>query len=546
MHRVGRCARAGRHGTAFSLVSTDDEAHLLDLFLFLNRPFDITKTSEIGIVPPDVLEDEHAAVLTWLADEHIVRRIHLSNWDHRRFTSIRFKFQSGIYRSSKNAYKKYLSTRPPASADSNKRVKTMNFTGLAALHDFNEYLYGDKADEKKDAMHVSLLTKMQKYRPSGVSWHSIIYFQMGLYLFRFWFTDDFRIEYAPEFGPMWGDEEQAKSAWQTYSEFPRESPWKWDAPNWYRRICRKCTRIRSRLPNHWIAINIALLYFQSVLAKSDDNDISSAFKKVIAGKKAPNMDNLYKTKQKKGKKVRRVVGNVRDTENYIPYQSSDKHTEDGLAIHSFEQQARRAELSVTQEAQEAHYKPGQKKWDRVKKKMVSVENPRNGKIRTESGIWIPATYKTGRYSDWKSKNKIEEMVSQEMGEDCKFYCCRQFRRKEKHRLFILALFLIQTIQTIRRNIRTVDGNGTMPNWMRRNGSSPKTMRWSRANKSYANACVWNLSKAAKKPTDNSKTQIENVQRKNNRNRKHSFDSHTVLPFHPLMFEFVLFFFIEIN
>lgn len=72
VHRVGRCARAGRHGTAISLVSTDDEAHLLDLFLFLNRPFDISNKNEIGIVPPDVLEDEHAAVLAWLADGHIV------------------------------------------------------------------------------------------------------------------------------------------------------------------------------------------------------------------------------------------------------------------------------------------------------------------------------------------------------------------------------------------------------------------------------------------------------------------------------------------
>lgn len=70
---------------------------------------------------------------------------------------------------STNAYKKYISTRPAASADSNKRVKTMQFTALPALHDFDEYLYGDKADEKKDAMHVSLLSKMQKYRPSGVS-----------------------------------------------------------------------------------------------------------------------------------------------------------------------------------------------------------------------------------------------------------------------------------------------------------------------------------------------------------------------------------------
>lgn len=70
---LGRCARAGRHGTAFSLVSTDDEAHLLDLYLFLNRTFDIKKTTEIGTVPPDVLEDEHEIVLKWLADQHIVR-----------------------------------------------------------------------------------------------------------------------------------------------------------------------------------------------------------------------------------------------------------------------------------------------------------------------------------------------------------------------------------------------------------------------------------------------------------------------------------------
>lgn len=30
------------------------------------------------------------------------------------------------------------------------------------------------------------------------------------------------------------------------------------------------------------------------------------------------------------------------------------------------------------------------------------------KIRTESGVWIPATYKTNRYNTWKEKNKINE------------------------------------------------------------------------------------------------------------------------------------------
>lgn len=139
------------------------------------------------------------------------------------------------------------------------------------------------------------------------------------------------------------------------------------------------------------------------------------------------MDSLYKAKKKK-KKTRKVVVSVRDAENYIPYEASDKHTEDGLAINTFEQQARKAELCITQENHDTHFRPGQKKWDRVKKKMVTVESPRAGKIRTESGVWIPATYKTGRYSDWKDKNKIEEMVSQEMGETCE-YNMRQHRKK---------------------------------------------------------------------------------------------------------------------
>lgn len=54
-------------------MSTDDEAHLLDLYLFLNRSFDANNTNEIGKVPPEVLEDEHAAVLSWLENQHIVR-----------------------------------------------------------------------------------------------------------------------------------------------------------------------------------------------------------------------------------------------------------------------------------------------------------------------------------------------------------------------------------------------------------------------------------------------------------------------------------------
>lgn len=160
---------------------------------------------------------------------------------------------------------------------------------------------------------------------------------------------------------------------------------------------------------------------KTTLPETDANDIKSTFSKVIVPKKRESSDSLYK-KSKKLKKQNR------DMEHYIPYQSSDKHTEDGMAINNFERQARAAELSVTSAGdQEIKFRPGQKKWDRLRKKMVAVENPRNGKIRTESGIWIPATYKTGRYAEWKEKTKIEEQVQNEFGDEAtgKFIKIRQ-------------------------------------------------------------------------------------------------------------------------
>lgn len=45
-----------------------------------------------------------------------------------------------------------------------------------------------------------------------------------------------------------------------------------------------------------------------------------------------------------------------------------------------------------------------------------LQDHRAGKIRTESGLWIPATYKTNRYSEWKEKTKIDDQVNHD-GED---------------------------------------------------------------------------------------------------------------------------------
>ena len=51
VHRVGRAARAGRKGTAFSFVTTEDMPYLLDLHLFLSKPIRAAPTEE------EVLDD---------------------------------------------------------------------------------------------------------------------------------------------------------------------------------------------------------------------------------------------------------------------------------------------------------------------------------------------------------------------------------------------------------------------------------------------------------------------------------------------------------
>ncbi|CAI9108898.1 OLC1v1008601C2 [Oldenlandia corymbosa var. corymbosa] len=53
VHRVGRAARAGRTGAAFSLLTTEDMAYLLDLHLFLSKPIRAAPTEEVVLQDMD-------------------------------------------------------------------------------------------------------------------------------------------------------------------------------------------------------------------------------------------------------------------------------------------------------------------------------------------------------------------------------------------------------------------------------------------------------------------------------------------------------------
>jgi ATP-dependent RNA helicase DDX54/DBP10 len=345
IHRVGRCARAGRSGIAYSIFSTDDEAHMLDLLLFLNRPLDINDQKTIGILPSEFIEEEQQVVQKNLKDSDI----------------------ANLYRISNNAYKAYIQTRPAASVESNKKIKNVKFNNLKILDEFKESRRNDDAEHVK----LELLNQMKVYKAKTTIF---------------------------ELNPKMNSKElQVMKSKRQTDEKKIEL------------FHQKQETIENE---------------NQVIVRDEDEDYSND----------EDQDEPAKKRRKKKKVKTFEPSALRDKEYYIPYQSGDKATEDGFAINSFTRDAQKAEFSVAGDNLESQrMNRTLQKWDRKKKKMVNVEDPRAGKIRTEHGVWIPASYKTDRYEKWKERTKVEENAEREIeSDDDNDNFKQQMKRKDVH------------------------------------------------------------------------------------------------------------------
>ncbi|XP_030767680.1 ATP-dependent RNA helicase DDX54 [Sitophilus oryzae] len=339
VHRVGRCARAGRSGTAYSLVSPDEQAYLLDLHLFLGRPMSITtQTNEgtIGRAPQDLVEDQLSSLLV-LHDNHIDLE--------------------SMLKVTENAYKHYIRSRPGASADSNRRIKELALN-VCSLHPVFK-----NSEQSKLMERENLLDQMKSYRP-----HGTIFEICG------------------------------KNKSQEYMTMKEK-----------RAFHKEKIENHKKIMAEKLLDNISLHKPVVALDSSTNEEIEGTFNDIIVPKKR-KMDVLYNKKIKKQKTGSDV---------FIPYAPDDQHTEEGLLVNNFQNEASKVQFDITGDSEKAmKLNSSMKKWDRKKKKMVTVENPRKGKIKTESGIWIPATYKSNRYVQWKERTKIDtENADDENDED---------------------------------------------------------------------------------------------------------------------------------
>ncbi|XP_075754048.1 ATP-dependent RNA helicase DDX54 [Pelodiscus sinensis] len=136
LHRVGRVARAGRSGTAYSLVAPDETAYVFDLHLFLGRPLTLASPHEkpsdrdgvLGRVPQSVVDDEECLLLA----------------ERERSLDLQ-----SLHRVSENAHKQYLNSRPGPSPASVKRVKELDFSLLGIHPLFSLCFEGEELERLK-------------------------------------------------------------------------------------------------------------------------------------------------------------------------------------------------------------------------------------------------------------------------------------------------------------------------------------------------------------------------------------------------------------
>jgi len=147
---------------------------------------------------------------------------------------------------------------------------------------------------------------------------------------------------------------------------------------------------------------------------------NSATTDEIRGVFATVFDPSQKKKRKKSKSDPQgsSMKNFRD-ENYIPHTASDHYGERGLGLglKSFEKDVSGAVMDIQADEEEGmRQAKSLKKWDRKRKNYVG-EDGNVKKLRTESGVRIPATYKKNIYQDWLRRNKMDIPGSEDREEN---------------------------------------------------------------------------------------------------------------------------------
>ncbi|KAK4689793.1 ATP-dependent RNA helicase DDX54/DBP10, partial [Tremellales sp. Uapishka_1] len=315
VHRVGRTARAGRKGSAWSLVTRDDVPYLIDLGTFLGKSFLDDPERSMGTVPRDSLDAEIEYVFTGLDESAPQLRV---------LREVMRKGQSMFIRS-----------RGKASQAAYRDAKTFNKLGDGDSGLTVHPAFEAMDDAEQQIARSMLLAAVKSYNP-----HETV-FEVG-------------------------------SRGQTPGAILMKQRRK--------TIGKRKPTVNELAPSRDVSQEIGF----TVHAKHENTRLQAATK------------------------------SFKDPEFFLSHTQDGAEGEKGYSLRdgaTFTEQVRSATFDMTGDegaAQKAQ-KASQLSWDRKKKKFVKGEGigaDNQKMLKTESGALLPATFKSGRFDEWRRKQKL--------------------------------------------------------------------------------------------------------------------------------------------
>uniref|UniRef100_I3M3K7 ATP-dependent RNA helicase DDX54 n=1 Tax=Ictidomys tridecemlineatus TaxID=43179 RepID=I3M3K7_ICTTR len=356
LHRVGRVARAGRSGTAYSLVAPDEVPYLLDLHLFLGRSLALAPPHQepsgaagtdgmLGRVPQSVVDDEDCGLRSTLEASLELR---------------------SLGRVADNAQQQYVRSRPAPSPESIKRAKELDVAGLG-LHP----LFSTRFEEG-ELQRLRLVDGIRSYRARSTI------FEINAS------SRDLSSQV------MRAKRQKDRKAIASFQQGRKERQ-------------ERQKGLRCPAPQE-----------QPEKEEEAEKEEEHVFTEVVGQKRqrpAPHGGAKRRRAEAQQRDQEFYVP-------YRPKDfDSERGLSVGGIGGAFEQQVAGAVLDLMgDEAQNLTRGQQQLKWDRKKKRFVGQSGQEDKKkIKTESGRYISSSYKRDLYQKWKQKQKIDDRDSEEEG-----------------------------------------------------------------------------------------------------------------------------------
>jgi ATP-dependent RNA helicase DDX54/DBP10 len=345
IHRVGRVARAGRTGKAWSLVGPDEVPYMLDLQLFTSRPLVFASTFlKNGNVEPDYTRD---IVYGYIPEALITLEIEEVIKINRENVTI-----SSLATVVKNSYKMYYKSRPTAAKESYKRAKEIAETSIG-IHPMLSKEVGEE-----EVSRTFMVESISKFRPAETV------FEVG--------------------------KKGMKTKEATLMQKRRSQLLK---------VIDAVKEKRKETENKRESDQQTLFKHQHGDIPLDDESMN-AFTTIIGNSKKRrremNGDSLLNL----------CIESYRDEEHYMKYRPTDADDERGYAIEngksagaSFLEKAQAAAFDLVADDDSGMRKKGSLVWDSKKRNYVrpTIGSDNKKRIKTESGALIPASFKSKRY-----------------------------------------------------------------------------------------------------------------------------------------------------